>query len=852
MSKVSPGGAASLIVQDSSSSAEGASPSDDPNLPVDPAASGVEGGAPKSLEAKRSLIRGDDNEDPDSFERPNAFRKIFGDDASVLSGIQAQALAETRKGATGSAWKSIGPSVSYSAETVSPTPVSGRLNGIVTDPRDPQVSYVASAVGGVWKTVDAGKNWKPVTDTAPTLATGALALDPNHPDTLYVGLGDPFDARMPGLIKSTDGGKTWSDPVNLTGTPAGASAPLTATSTRDLKVSPEDSNVVFSATNVGLFRSEDAGKSFSRLQLPQVSGLPPALGTWSLAHVGPRSWLCSALATAGSIGQGMLYRSSDDGATWQAADLPTTDVGRMTIATSSQGAGRPARVYVLAANGSTTNRDQKDVFRSDDGGLTFTALGVNKTMQPVNPLPVNPDRGRSEQADMDLLHGQGWYNQMVAVDPTNPDNLIIGGNLNSARSNDGGKTWALESNWAPADNGLDTSRYVHADFHTATIVPNNGHLSVMVGTDGGLYTSNEDVFTGAPGAAKWDPTRNKGLSDFLAYQIGTDEKWDSNVVLGLQDNGTVLRRGMGTSYTETARGDGGAVAIGADPKVVLGSYYGAGYHVTSFDGGKTWDDNGAETGLPGTVEGFNVNYATVAGGKSFLTYEQDPVSDPGQPDDGSANPASGAVYRTTDGKSWSKAVGSVKTRDGQVLDHIPGHIIQVGAAPRNDQVWGALTDDGRAYTTADGGKNWSQSAVIDASAGPLGTLLSSIAFDPRDPTGKSYFVSVGAVYIKPGALGAYLFKTTDGGKTFNPVLDRGLPNAPILSVKTDPADGRFVFVGNVFGLYRSADGGSTWERYGKGLPVVPVSDIDVRSNGEALRISTYGRGAFELDRASRR
>ena len=772
---------------------------------------------------------------------PFGWQRMVGQDPNASIAIAEAARVELKRHSHGPDFTNIGPSASVPSESGPTAAVSGRINEIVGVPHRPDSLYVASADGGIWKTTDGGQTWSLKTNNVPSLATGAMAIDPAQGQTLYAGLGDPFDAQAGGVIKTVNGGRSWQRVVPLTGTYDGATKPSTATNTRDLKVSPDDPNIVLVATNAGLFRSDDAGQAFSLIQLPQIHGMPLAKSAWSLANVAPHTWLCTAQQGGGPVGQGMLYRSTDDGETWQPVALPTADVGRMTLSTGAMEKGQPARVYLLAGNASFSNPDQEDVFRSDDGGQTFYSLGVNSSSKPSNPDGDNPD--------LDILHGQSWYNQMIMVDPTNPDNVMIGGNLSNARSTDGGKTWSLVSNWDPADNKMPTGTYVHADMHAGAILDGDGQKKVYVGSDGGIFQTDGSVFTGAPMAAQWNASTNNGLADFLVYGAGTDNAFDTNVVAGMQDNGTVQRQGIGTAFQETLGGDGGPVVIGADPNLVLGSLYGAGYHISSLDGGKTWDFNDAETGLPGAATPFGVNYAATAGGKSFLTFEQDAAagSDPNNP---SPDPGSGRVYQTTDGKQWTSVTGSVQTTDGQTLDHIPGNIVQVGASATDPNVFGALTDDGHAYSTADGGKTWTQGQQLPLQfpqgvneGSPFPTAMS---FVPGDPTGKSFFVSLGRMQEHDGLRPNYLFKTTDGGQTYTAVSTPTLPDVPIMSMAQDPSSPNVLYVGNVLGLYKSTDGGQTFERWGRNLPIAPVTSIVASPDGQHLRIGTYGRGVFEV------
>lgn len=156
----------------------------------------------------------------------------------------------------GSNWVNIGPTGSNFIRngSVQLTQTdSGRTRNIVTHPTNSSIIYVATAGGGVWKTIDGGLSWSPITESLGTLSIGWLAMDPSNANTLYLGLGDPFDGTGIGLVKSTDGGATWSSPVYLGD----------STVTTQVIVSPTNPAVVLAATNKGLYRSTNGGTSFS-------------------------------------------------------------------------------------------------------------------------------------------------------------------------------------------------------------------------------------------------------------------------------------------------------------------------------------------------------------------------------------------------------------------------------------------------------------------------------------------------------------------------------------------------------------------------------------------------------------
>ncbi|MFL5311188.1 MAG: hypothetical protein ACJ79H_12110, partial [Myxococcales bacterium] len=494
------------------------------------------------------------------------------------------ALQPVRAG--GSAWVNVGPrSANFEKNGVTFNKVdSGRPRNVLVHPTNPDIVYLATSGGGVWKTFDAtaaidatnGPHWQPITETLGSLSIGALAMSPLNPDSLLLGLGDPFDVQTPGFFHSDDGGATWIGPAVLSGAYPGFGT-LTATSVRDIAFSA-GGQVVLAATDAGLFRSVEGGLG-AGWQLKDLDLAHHPQEFWSLGRVGGQVWVATSIDLTDQLGR--VWRSPDDGISWAqitsftpAADV--NDVRRMTVAVSGTDSANPntARVYLLAENSAETA--QKDVFRSDDGGQTWSALGVNSTRAPVNP--------NDDQADLDVMHGQAFYNHMIAVDPQNHDRLLVGGNLCLVRSLDGGATWAVMADWLPRlvrVNGflspMPDYTYVHADYHAAAISYASSSLVFYVGTDGGIFRGT-DVFTATPGDAHFEDRMNRGIVTHLVYSVASaNERADSaachvpaataDVVYGgFQDDGTRLRvlpgSGDPTVFNQIQGGDGFGVGMG--------------------------------------------------------------------------------------------------------------------------------------------------------------------------------------------------------------------------------------------------------------------------------------------------
>lgn len=835
-------------------------------------------------EAVRRLREEDDS--PEALRRTLLVARRERDRAGVVANHGQAARGQSATSGAGP-WVSLGPSHAdddfNAAEYHSID--SGRLRGIVPHPSDPNLLYLATAGGGVWKTFDAGASWEPLTDGLGSLAVGSIALDPANPDILYLGLGDPFDTAQPGLLRSLDGGATFSEPVFPSATYG--SQTLLATSVRDLKVDPTDSGHLLIATNVGLFSWDGQGAPV-QLALPDRSGASgSAFQLWSIAWVGQGTWLATGRkldlthADTPPVDTHLLglWRSTDNGATWTSdtAGLPASDVndlGRATLAVAPSTTLDPAtaRVFLLSSNHDDAGAKQKDVYRSDDGGQTFTGTGCNASGTPVN--------ANSQQPNLDVLAKQAAYNQAIIVDPDNPDIVFVGGQLSMVRTLDGGASWSVMSDWLPAADGIPLP-YLHADFHAMAYGPapaaSGGGKMFYVGGDGGLFTSI-DAFSAAPGTARINDSLNAGLVTHLAYSLAcASENWPAElqgfVIGGLQDNGTRLRAPNSangpSTFNQVVGGDGVGVAVSRDavgtiPGAVLASSPFAIYRSTSGGSGNSFLAFNA--GITGPLP-FFVRLAredAAADGQTFLTF---------------TDPNDSSLYRSVAGGTWANIDGLVHypagNSQGSFIDYAsqPISFHDVHAHPKAAGVYGATGTAGSVFSSADGGGNWTAGRVLGTNGGrALGIKgATQISFDPGDNTGAGFLVASNSAFVfdttsanvknppvqaVPDDFG-HLFKTTDRGLTWTSVTGGGaiprggnvntqLPNAPIEAVKFDPNDRQTVYVGTWIGLYKSTNGGVDFTR-DRGLPLVKVTDICIAPQSTSLKISTYGRGFWQLN-----
>ncbi|GAA0871558.1 T9SS type A sorting domain-containing protein [Gangjinia marincola] len=349
----------------------------------------------------------------------------------------------------------------------------GRLNAVAVDPQNADVIYVGAPAGGIWKSLDAGQTWEPLSDYLPQIGVSAIAIHPTNTNIIYIGTGDDDagDTYSVGVLKTIDGGITW----NMTD----LSFNGTGKRINEIYLDPSDSDKIFVSSNNGFYRSTDAGVNFTRTLFQDLDDMKLMPGNSDVIYA----------ATANRV-----YRSTDNGVSFsnQSTGLPVSG-GRTVLATS---AAAPNNVYVLKA---TNGFNFQGVYQSNDGGSSYARI----------------DNGT------DIFGGssQAWYDLAFDVSDTNPNEMFMGV-VNVWKSANGGQSFSQWNSW----NAPNSARYTHADIHQIRYIGN----TLFFCTDGGLYTSMD-------GNTTTDRTEGLVISQF--YRISVAEQTSQKMVGGLQDNG---------------------------------------------------------------------------------------------------------------------------------------------------------------------------------------------------------------------------------------------------------------------------------------------------------------------------
>jgi photosystem II stability/assembly factor-like uncharacterized protein len=474
-----------------------------------------------------------------------------------------------------SIWKELGPKVipkSPAVNTNVKVNVTGRITALVTAG---ETIYVGTAQGGIWKTINEGKHWTPTSDNAISLAIGALAMDPNNPEILYAGTGEgnfTGDSQYGlGILKTTNGGKTWE---------LKAKGKFNNDRFFRIAVNPRNSNHIFAATRSGLYRSIDAGESWSTA-IPQLAGIAATDTVINPA---------SDIAYAAFKGSGICKISNATDATPSWNRLynfrPRFDFSRLALGISPSS---PQRLYALMSNAGSDDIDQ--FYHTGDGGESWTQI----------ELPGAYGIGTN-----------GAYNLDVAVNPKNPDivYLLATSIWKAVRGNDG--KWNIR----------DVGSSIHADNHALAFNTGNDNI-IYAGNDGGIYKSIN-------GGDNWDDSINKGLCITQFEFMEQDPKDEKRIIAGTQDNGTVIYEGKPEFY-HSADGDGGFVCIDPDNSQNVWHTFNGLRPEISTEGGKfqTWKPiSGRLTGdsnfyPPMTLDKTNANNIAIGGNRRlYIDYSK--------------------------------------------------------------------------------------------------------------------------------------------------------------------------------------------------------------------------------------
>ncbi|HYJ86820.1 MAG TPA: hypothetical protein VEW46_12235 [Pyrinomonadaceae bacterium] len=697
-------------------------------------------------------------------------------------------------------WRSIGPAI-----------MGGRTADIEGVPGNPNLIYVATASGGLWKTVNGGVTWKPIFERQGTISIGDVALAPSNPDVVWVGTGESKPRNSvsfgDGVYKSTDAGKTWQH-MGLRDTER-----ISA-----IAIHPQDPDIVYVGAlghafgpneNRGVFMTTDGGKTWTRtLYIDKehgVSDLEMDSTNPNILYAGMWSFERKPWTHRSGSERGGVYKSIDGGKTWARLTngLPKL-IGRIGVRTAPS---NPNVVYaILEAKEGT-------LYRSDDRGETFKMVSKNER-----------------------IVSRGFYYTRVRVDPTN-ENHVYAVASTLFESIDGGKTFR------------SITGRTHIDYHAFWQDPKNPKR-IWQGNDGGVAVTHD-------GGETWEPVYNIPIGQF--YQIHADNRQPFYYVMGgLQDNGAWTGPSrtrepagiMNDDWRMVSFGDGFYVINNSDePDVYISESQGGNILRTDFRTREQQEVNpwgrGSGDG-PAIGEKYRFNWNSPIG---LSPHDKNTVYFGGN-----------VVFKSTDfGKSWEQISPDLTTNDPEKQKDAGGPvgienttaeyyttIITLAESPvQRGQVW-VGTDDGNVQVTTDGGKNWSN-FVKNIRGVPANSPVSHV--EPSRINAQTAYVSFERHMFDD--FRPYIFKTTDGGKSWSAIAGNLPAKAYVQVVREDPKNPSLLYAGTEIGLFASYNGGREWIPLNlKNLPNVSVHDIVVHPRENDLILATHGRSVWIYDDAT--
>lgn len=679
----------------------------------------------------------------------------------------------------------------------------GRVLAVTGVPGHPEEFYFGSVGGGVWKTEDAGRTWKPLFDHEKIASVGAIAVAPSDPNVIYVGTGESAireDISFgDGVYKSVDGGKTWQH-IGLTRTRHIAR----------ILVDPHNPDIVLVAAlghvygpnpERGVFRSTDGGATWKKvLYKDENTGAIDLCFDPGNAHVvfaslwqsGRTPWSL----TSGGPGSG-LYKSSDGGVTWtqlKGNGLPDGVLGKIGVSVAGGNDGN--RVYALI------EANKGGLYRSDDAGEHWKLVS-------------------SEQRWLQ----RAWYFMDVTADPVDP-NLVYIGSVSYFRSTDGGRHF-------------DLLRVPHGDNHAMWIDPADHHRFI-VGNDGGATISIDN-------GATWSSLNNQPTGQF--YHVATDNRFPYSVYGSQQDLGSVAIA-SNSRYGRIGRrdwysvGGGESGYIEPDPTnpdiVYAASYFGilTRYnHVThQVQDISPWPDD--PDGWPAADQKYRFTWTmplaispqdahTLYSGSQKLL----------KTTDGGMHWSEISPDLTRNDRSKQQSSGGPLTKDNASAEYYD-LIYSIAPSPvASGEIW-VGTDDGLVQLTRDGGRTWKNVTPPGMPEWAKVALIDASHFD----AGTAY-VAVDAHKLDDRKL--YLYRTHDYGMTWT-LITNGL-SAPGFAnaVRQDTVRRGLLFAGTETAVYVSFDDGDHWQPLQLNLPASSMRDLMVKGND--LIVATHGRAFWILD-----
>lgn len=693
---------------------------------------------------------------------------------------------------------------------IGPAGMSGRVTAIDVVHQSPDILYVGTASGGLWKSTSGGIKWDPIFDKELTASIGAVAIQQSNPSVIWVGTGEgnPRNSLNGGfgIYKSLDGGKNWKS--------------MGLEKTRHIhriKIDPMNPNTVYVGAigspwgehaERGVYKTTDGGETWEKiLFVNNKTGVADLI----MDPTNPNKLIAAMwehkrdpwFFKSGGKGSG-LYMTHDGGKNWKKLTekdgLPKGELGRIGIAIAPS---KPNVVYALV------EAKKNALYKSEDGGFKWKKI--------------------NDKAD---IGNRPFYYSEIYVDPQN-ENRVYSVFTYVNVSQDGGKNFTELMPAYRVDNG------VHPDHHAWWIHPENGQFMVN-GNDGGLNITRD-------GGESWRFIGNLPVAQF--YHINTDNDYPYNVYGGMQDNGSW----RGPAYVWKSQG-------------IRNSYwqeisFGDGFDVLP-------DKEDSRYGYTMSQQGFVQRYDHVTGNnyivrptppdaKTKLRFNWNAAIGQDPYDNSTVYFGSQFVHKSTDkGLTWEVISPDLTTNDpekqkqgesgGLTMDATGAEnhctILVIEPSPlEKDMLWTG-SDDGRIHYTQNGGASWIE-VTQNIKGLPSGSWVAQIKASNKN---KGEALLIANDYRRFNYT-PYAYRTKNYGKTWERIVDGNDVKSYTLSIVEDIENPKLMFLGTDDGLYISFNAGIKWQKWTEGFPTVSTKDLVIQPREQDLVIGTFGRAAWVLD-----
>ncbi len=698
----------------------------------------------------------------------------------------------------------------YEWSFAGPQWMSGRISDIEAPANDPFTLYVASASGGLWKTINEGTTWIPLFDKMSSTTMGDIAVSSSNPDIVWVGTGENNSSRSTysgtGVFKSTNAGQTFTYMGLEDSHHIGR-----------IVIHPSNPDIVYVASigslysynrQRGIYKTTDGGENWEEvlfvneqtgfIDLALDSSNPEILyaAAWDRLRRGWEMWEYGP-------GSGM-YKTVDGGKNWTKLTngFPAEGTeGRIGLAVSPS---NPNVVYASIDNHGSARE-------AEEGETDVYGLAAQRIIKGLE-VYRSDDKGESwnkvNETDLsNVYYTYGYYFGEIRVDPENEDNVWVLG-VPAMKSEDGGKTFS----------GVP-SRGMHGDYQSMWVDPADPNRIVM-GNDGGLNISYD-------GGENWKDIKNLPVVQF--YHVNVDMAKPFNIYGTVQDHGCFMG-----PYTHDPEND-----IAYDWKRIPGGE--ASYlAVDPTNKNMLYDE-----GYYGSLERSNLKKDTSKSIKPQVKEGAEPLRNTWLTPFiiSSHNPfiiyfGSQYLHRSLDkGETWQTLSPDLTDNDEQRRGDVPfGSISTISESQVVPGLVWVGTDDGNVHITRNSGVEWNKVEGLED------VWVSRVEASHRKKC--TAYVSLNG--YRDDNFNVYLYKVSEFGAKVTDI-GKGIPGGPINVIKEDPKNPDVLYVGTDTGVYISLNGGESWDALMAGMPTTFVQDLVVHPRDNILVAGTHGRGVYVID-----